>query len=270
MERKWFKEWITEGYSVRQLVNHSGHSRAKINRIINYHLNYRPNEYGDLSQIKYIVFDGTFLHGRKSIVVAMDAVNHIVFAGKYGISESSLKQLITFFSCLERRGLEPITATVDGNKTVIKALKQLWPAIIVQRCLIHIQRQGLSWCRINPKRKDARELRKIFLQANKISDCKERNQFISGIRTWEKQYGYSIAQASERGKVFSDLKRARSMLLNALPDMFHYLKYPSIPPSTNGMEGYFSRLKDKYRQHRGLSTNRSESYFALYFYWCKK
>jgi len=39
------------------------------------------------------------------------------------------------------------------------------------------------------------------------------------------------------GYVFSDIKRARSMLLRALPDMFHYLDNPLIPTSTNGLEG---------------------------------
>ncbi len=55
--------------------------------------------------------------------------------------------------------------------------------------------------------------------------------------------------------IFSDLKRARSLLLAALPDRLHYLdnlSNPSIPKSTNAFEGYFARPTHKYRQHRGL------------------
>ena len=55
-----------------------------------------------------------------------------------------------------------------------------------------------------------------------------------------------------KGKVFSDLKRARSMLVKAVPNMFHYLDDANIPKTTNALEGYYSRLKQRYRQHRGL------------------
>src|SRR3989337_4239062 len=70
----------------------------------------------------------------------------------------------------------------------------------------------------------------------------------------------------ERGRVFSDIKRAGSMLLKALPDMFHYLDNPKIPATTNGLEGYFSRLKAHYRQHRGLHPSKRANYFSWYFY----
>jgi hypothetical protein len=78
-------------------------------------------------------------------------------------------------------------------------------------------------------------------------------------------YGSAIAKLPEKGEVFSDIKRARSMLLKALPDMFHYIDNHNIPRSTNGLEGYFSRLKRHYGQHRGLTPKKRENYFAWYF-----
>ena len=70
----------------------------------------------------------------------------------------------------------------------------------------------------------------------------------------------------ERGWVISDLKRARSMLIKALPHMFHYLDDPAIPTTTNGLEGYFARLKNHYRHHRGLAITLRPNYFAWYFH----
>ena len=75
-----------------------------------------------------------------------------------------------------------------------------------------------------------------------------------------------IAAPVETERVFSDIKRARSMLRHALPDMFHYLDDQHIPTTTNGLEGYFSRLKSHYRQRRGLSPQRRPNYFAWYFH----
>lgn len=57
--------------------------------------------------------------------------------------------------------------------------------------------------------------------------------------------------------------------MRALPDMFYYLDDPAVPISTSGLEGYFSRLKRHYRQHRGLSKLKLKSYFQWYHYFCK-
>ncbi len=83
---------------------------------------------------------------------------------------------------------------------------------------------------------------------------------------WEGRYGELISTQPERGRVFDDIKKARSMLLRALPNMFHYLDDPNIPPTTNGLEGYFSRLKGHYRHHRGLAKSKRKKYFNWYFY----
>ncbi len=75
-----------------------------------------------------------------------------------------------------------------------------------------------------------------------------------------------VQQSTNRGKVFSDIIRARSMLTKAISDIFHYLDDSNIPRSTNALEGYFSRLKEHYRLHRGLSPYKRNNYFNWYFY----
>jgi hypothetical protein len=142
--------------------------------------------------------------------------------------------------------------------------------IIMQRCLVHIQRQGLSWCRRNPKRTDAKHLRTLFLQLMTIDTIEQRNQFLARVHHWEQRYGGHIAASPETGWIFSDIKRARSMLLAALPDMFHYLDDENIPHSTNAIEGYFARLKQKYRQHRGLAIRHRQNYFAWFLHLCPR
>jgi len=270
MERVWFERWMQEGYSVRQLIVHSSHKRTRLNEIIHHWLRNAPVSNEDLSCHQHILFDGSFLRKRIGIVVVMDGLEYKVIDGQYGIQENSIPQLFTFFKPLINRGLQPKSATVDGNPQVIRVMQSLWPEIKIQRCLVHIQRQGLMWCRHNPKRTDAKHLRKIFVKVTYIKTKKERDNFISAVRAWEEKYGSSLASRPERGKVFSDLKRARSMLINALPNMFHYLDYPNIPATTNGLEGYFSRLKMKYRQHRGMAEKNRATYFKWYFHLCRR
>jgi len=57
------------------------------------------------------------------------------------------------------------------------------------------------------------------------------------------------------------IKRVQSMMLKALPDMFHYLDDKLIPFLTNSLEGYFSRVKWGYRNHRGLAVHKRINYF---------
>lgn len=259
--------WLTEGYSIRQLKHFSHHHERKLRYIVNRSLNIYPNKpCKSYSQHKYLVFDGTFLFQRKGIIALMDSQLNTAISGQYGLSESSQKDLYSFFNPLKHNNLNPRSVTVDGNPSVIHFLKSLWPNVIVQRCIIHIQRQGLMWCRQNPKRIDAKKLRLLFLQITKINNHEQRDSFLSDLNNWEKRYGSKLQPLPEKGWVLSDLKRARSMLLKALPNMFHFLDDPFISKSTNSIEGYFARLKNHYRHHRGLSPLKRPNYFSWYFH----
>ncbi len=267
----WFRRWIVEGYSVRQLVDQSLHNQPSMRRLIDGFLaNTPPTLTLNTKTSRYLLFDGTFLRRPHSIVVLMDGQGHRVLRGQFGVRENSPSELMAFFKPMIDEGLRPLSFTVDGNRNVITVLKALWPEIVIQRCLVHIQRQGLSWCRNFPKTVYARQLRKIFSQIKRIDTITDREAFIKLVDTWESRYGEVIAERKETGPVFSDIKRARSMLLHALPDMFHYLDDPNISTTTNSLEGYFSRLKSHYRQHRGLSTQKRSNYFAWYFHFKPK
>lgn len=221
-----------------------------------------------LTSYRYLIFDGTYLVKRVGMIVLMHATTHTIIRGRYGLSEVP-RDMLPFFTALRQDGLAPVSVTVDGNPHVIRIFRQFWPGVIMQRCLVHVQRQGLMWCRRYPKRTDAKKLRLIFLLVTSIHSIVERDHWLQQLASWEERYGRHIASSQETGWVFSDLKRARSMVLGAVPDMFHYLDDPSIPCTTNGLEGYFARLKQRYRQHRGLSPARRDHYFQWYFYICK-
>jgi hypothetical protein len=129
-----------------------------------------------------------------------------------------------------------------------------------------VQRQGLSWCRRKPKRTDAIHLREIFLHLCDVKTKSQARQFTDDVIAWEDRFGAAIELTKNHGWVFSDLVRARSMLLKAMPDMFHFVTTTRIPSTTNSLEGYFSRLKEHYRHHRGLAPHHRDAYFSWYFH----
>jgi hypothetical protein len=170
------------------------------------------------------------------------------------------------FSEAKNNGVNPISITVDGNTSVIRAIKTVWPNVIIQRCLTHVQRQGLSWLRRYPKLEASKKLRIVYLKIFNIENHLQQTEFLITFLNWEKQFGKFVESLPFSHKVYGDLQRARSLLINAWPDMFHYLHDSNIPPTTNKIEGYFSILKGRYKQHRGLSKINRPKYLAWYVY----
>jgi transposase-like protein len=264
----WFKEWLCEGYTASQLSRISKKSERKIRLIIDYWLSNSPRlSYNNSARVEYLVFDGSFIWKRKtSAVILLDAETNKLFYGLYDFKENSFRALLELFQGLKMAGISPRSFTVDGLPAVIRALVYVWPDIIIQRCLFHIQRQGLKWCRSYPKTIEARTLRLLFLSIININTFEERDNFLLSVKEWEDNYGFKIKDRPERGRVFIDLKRAGSMLLNALPNAFHYLYDAKIAKTTNLAEGYFSFMKTRYRDHRGLSPLKRKAFFDWFFY----
>lgn len=262
----WFKQWITEGYSIRELTQMYNVSHSTVRRVIIYWLKQIPDDCkSNYSKINYLILDGTFLKRPRGIYIAMNSENHRVIDSAVNIRESA-KDLLAFYTKLNKLGIKPKSATTDGNTQQIKYLRVVWPEIIHQRCVVHVQRQGLSWCRRNPKRTDAKHLRELFLKLTEVKTKEQSQRFIKAVYAWERRFGTGIESSPNRGKVFSDIIRARSMLLKALPNLFHYIDNPKIAHTTNALEGYFSRVKEHYRLHRGLSKTNKVNYFKWYFF----
>lgn len=266
----WFKLWITEAYSVRELAIIKRVSQSTVKRVIKYWLKQSPNQsFNDFSEVKHITLDGTFLKRPRGIYAAMDSETHKLLYAAVNVRESA-NDLLDFYSKLSELGLYPESATTDGNTVQIKQLQLVWPEIKLQRCIVHVQRQGLSWCRRNPKRTDAKHLRELLLKLTEVKTKEESQRFIKGFYAWENRFGTGIESSANRGRVFSDIIRARSMLMKAIPNLFHYIDNPKIARTTNALEGYFSRVKEHYRLHRGLSKTNKINYFKWYFFFKPK
>lgn len=221
------------------------------------------NRVFDLSVIKYLQFDGTYFKHENCLMVLMDNATSKVIAHKYHYREN-YESAYQIFKEMNDDALNPEVITIDGNTSVIRALRAVWPDIIIQRCITHIQRQGLSWLRRYPKTKASKDLRRILLSITEVKDRERRDIFITAFENWEKQYGQFVQSLPSTHKVYGDLQRTRSLVLHALPNMFHYLDNKCIAATTNKLEGYFSRLKELYRKHRGLSKKHRKNYFAWY------
>lgn len=202
-------------------------------------------------------------------MIIMDALTQKVIFNAWADKESYLN-LYPLLLDLKSKGLNPRFATMDGHLKVMHAFKDVWPDLTIQRCLYHIQRQGLSWLRTFPKTQAARELRQLLLKLIPIQSFKEQSEFCEAYNQWLFKYQDFVKSLPSTSIAFKDLKRTMTLIQNAIVDMFHYLKDPSIESTTNKLESFYSRLKSDIRRHRGLSENHKKSYLRWYCYFKNK
>jgi len=167
---------------------------------------------------------------------------------------------------LKEQGVNPLAVSLDGHRYVIKAIIAVWPDIIIQRCLYHIQNQGLMWIRTYPKTKAGKELRVLLKMLTSIKNNIDKQAFLAIYARWFNKYSQFIKTLPKTSIANTDLKRTISLINNALPNMFHYLKDQNIAPTTNLLENLYSQLKHQYRNHRGLTEKHKISYLKWYCY----
>ena len=196
----------------------------------------------------------------------MNAQNQAIVTNLYAAREGS-DAVKRWFSDLKQKSLDPLFVTMDGEQSTMRLLHETWPSITIQRCLYHIQREGMRWLRSKPKTKAGRELRHLLSTLCGIRSIKERNQFLRTYRNWLKTYKDYVLSLSMDIKANFDIKRTISLINNAIPDMFHYLMDPNVPSTSNMLEGFYSRLKLSYRFHRGLTQRHKIQFLKWYCYY---
>jgi len=181
-------------------------------------------------------------------------------------SKEGYHYVLPWLHQLRSNGLNPLCIAMDGELSVMRAIREVWPGIKIQRCLYHIQREGLRWLRTFPKTQAGCELRAILSTLASIKSFKDRDVFIELFHSWINAHFAFIKALPSSSIQFRDLKKTVTLIRNALPDMFHYLGDPNIPSTTNALEGFFSRLKSDYQRHRGLSKQHRINYLNWYCY----
>lgn len=195
----------------------------------------------------------------------MDAKEQKIISNIYA-SKEGFKSVYPWLEKLKKRGLKPRYITTDGERSVMRAIGTVWPKAKIQRCLYHIQREGMRWLRTYPKTPAGIELRFILRTLCSIRTVKERNKFIKTYEAWVNKYKVFVKSLPVTNIAFKDLKRTMVLINNAIPDMFYYLKDPNVLPTTNVLESFYSRLKADYRRHRGLTQIHKISYLKWYCY----
>lgn len=173
-------------------------------------------------------------------------------------------------------GVKIESITTDGHKSILKAIKRTSNDIIVQRCLVHIQRMCLIWLTQYPKHLAGLELRLLVLLILKIKTENDRLAWTKELDKWYKTHKDYLNERTYNPETerywhtHKLLRRSYSTIKRAQPNMFHYLSNPKIPNTTNGIEGFFSHLKNHLDMHRGLTVEHRINFIKWYIYFSNK
>lgn len=256
---------MVEDCSIRRLCKLSGYSAHTLNRIKNYWLEQLPKEQINYPSVQYLVYDATYFHKDGCVLNLMNAQDQKIIAHLY-VKKESFKETYPWFDSLKQKGLVPKFITSDGERSVLRAMRLVWPQAKLQRCLYHLRHEGSRWLRSHPKTEAGKELRALLGQLSRVKTSPERDTFTAGYREWLRKYADYVRSLPRTTVAYKDLKRTIILINNALPDMFYYLEDSNIHSTTNALEGFHSRLKADYRRHPGLSQEHKIQYIHWYCY----
>lgn len=217
-----------------------------------------------------LLIDATYFSNNLCLVLYRD--NTIKYTQLYRLTDGEwYEEIKEDLTNLLSMGVQIESITCDGHKALLKAVRKTCRHVIVQRCLVHIQRMCRIWLTMRPKSQAAAELRVIVNKIHTIHTHEQRNYWLASLVEWHNTHEdflkeKSYSQTGNYWYKHKMLRRSFTVIRRALPDMFHYLNNDKIPKSTNGLESFFGHLKSHITVHRGLSRQHRRNFIIWYLY----
>lgn len=161
---------------------------------------------------------------------------------------------------LKKKGFTILAIVCDGRKGLINSFE----TIPVQMCQFHQSAIIRRYLTKKPKLKASQELMEVVdLMTNT-----DKESFVGALNLWFEKWEVFLKQRTinpETKKSTYTHKRLRSAynsLKNNLPWLFTWYDNfdLKIPNTTNAIDGHFSDLKNKLRNHNGLSLERKKKF----------
>jgi hypothetical protein len=268
----WFEHWVIGRQTIQQISNSSGYSERTLKRLFSSYLAQTPVLRVKPSEKVNLLIDGTYFSNDLCLVLYRD--NTIKFTQLYRLTDGEwYEELKEDLENLFKLGVQIESITCDGHKALLKAIRATCNQVIVQRCIVHVQRMCRIWLTTNPKSLAGIELRAIVNRLHKIENREQWGYWVVDLNSWhvkhneyinEKSYNLDTSRYWYTHKL---VRRSFVVIKRALPDMFHYLENGRIPKSTNGLESFFGHLKSHVTLHRGLSKEHRRNFIKWYLYY---
>lgn len=270
----WFRKWVLERQTYKTLQRDSNLSKDTLQKIFYYFLNRAPVTPIIHHDHIHLRVDATYFKKFCVVCYQDDMISYTqLFRFSDGERYLEIKEDL---ANLLKLGLQIDSITCDGHKATLKAIKKVMPNIIVQRCLVHIQRMCLLWLTAHPTYDAGKDLKPLVLMIHQIKTHNDKLYWIQCLLAWEIKFKDFLKEKSykpETGRYWFKhrlIRRSFFTMKRALPNMFHYLDNTNIAKTTNGIESYFGHLKNHLDLHRGLTKNNRINFIKWYIYFRNK
>ncbi len=202
-----------------------------------------------------VLMDTTYWGRKFGVMLFKDALSKENLL-KFYVKNESNALYIEGIEELKSNGFIILAIVCDGRK----GLTQSFPNIPVQMCQFHQSAIIRRYLTKKPKLKAAQE----FMEVVDLMKHTDKESFIGALELWfDKWKGFLNERtvSPSNTKSFYTHKKLRSAyrsLKNNLPWLFTWYDFIelSIPNTTNAIDGHFADLKNKLRNHNGLSLKR--------------
>lgn len=183
---------------------------------------------------------------------------------KYFVKYETNIVYIEGIELLKSRGFVILAIVCDGRKGLLNSFKN----IPVQMCQFHQKEIIRRYLTKKPKMKASQEL----LEVVDLLTITDKESFVGALGLWLEKWQSFLDErttSSISKKTFYTHKKLRSAffsLKNNLNWMFTWYDNfeMNIPNTTNALEGHFSDLKNKLRNHNGLSIERKKKFIESF------
>jgi hypothetical protein len=165
---------------------------------------------------------------------------------------------------IARRGIKIQSIICDGRK----GLLQLFGNIPIQMCNFHQVAIVRRYLTKRPKMQASKELWELVLLLKQT----DKESFIGGLDAWYTKWAAFLNEkkidiTGKNRYVHKKLRSAYRSLKTNLPWLFTWYDFMElrIPNTTNAIDGQFADLKNKLRNHNGLSIERKKKFIDEFF-----
>lgn len=261
--------WLTSKWSLKDVAAQEGVAVKTLTRWWSSFWNQPPQPVIHTG-VRVLVVDGTSVMKRVRMLLIAGDGDHARPVSWMDCSRECYDSWVVFLRDLSWRGVTPEVVVCDAQRGLLKAIREVWPQVKIQRCLIHVVRQACIWLTQNPRTRAGRELLVLVKELPRIQTKRQKRRWVRKFWRWYRRHEKFLKDRSysPSGKwwyTHRRLRGTRSLLKNALPDLFGFVTDPSIPKTSNHVEGGLnSRLKELFRCHRGFSLQRKLILAAWY------
>lgn len=253
-------EYLQGKQTYRQLAVKYNCSTKTIQRKID---TVKVQRHTTFTSVVNVLMDTTYFGRKFGIMVFKDSLTGQILFKQY-VKQETNKLYLSGIEAIRRRGIKVQAIICDGRK----GLFQLFEGIPIQMCNFHQVAIIRRYLTKKPKMQASKELWEHVLLLVKT----DKESFEGGLNAWYIKWSSFLNERKidAKGKnryVHKRLRSAYQSLRTNLPWLFTWYDHRDlkIPNTTNAIDGHFADLKNKLRNHNGLSEARKKRFIDEFF-----